>query len=186
MESGKERLGDCADQFVFGLHHISEFQELIRFADTKAGATITLVSGLLAVLLAAFDSVPCGLQQPPTSWQLWVAISVLILSFCFLAAFMGVLYYAFLTFLPRLEKREYTPTIAFFLDVYKMGENEFIQNVGSMSTENLVEHVLREVYLLSEILVPKFKAQSRCFTWLKLVLAFWSLAQLGILILPQC
>lgn len=36
------------DQFTYALAHMSEFQNLIRFADTKAGAAVTLVSGLLA------------------------------------------------------------------------------------------------------------------------------------------
>jgi hypothetical protein len=172
---------EYADQLSYALTHINEFQELIRFADTKAGAAITLVSGLLAVLLPSYDSVLSALSLPTNFWQFWIAILTLVLSTCFFITLMGVFYYAFLTFLPRLEKREYTPTVAFFLDCYNLGEDKFIQTVSSMSKEELLEHMLREVYLLSEILVPKFRAQRFCFNWLKLLLLFWSLAELSIL-----
>lgn len=96
---------------------------------------------------------------------------------------MRVLYFAFLTFLPRLEKREYTQTIAFFLDVYTTGEDAFIKRVSSMTTDDLLEHLLREVFLLSEILVHRFRAQRLCFNWLRFVLVFWS-AQITILFIP--
>ena len=99
---------------------------------------------------------------------------------------MFVLYYAFLTFLPRLRNPDHPPTVAFFGDVHAMGEAKFIHEVSSMSTEILLEHVLRQVFLLSEIVEKKFKAQATCFRGLRFVLLFWSLAQIGILILPQC
>jgi hypothetical protein len=169
-----------AHQLNYAFGQISEFQELIRFADTKAGAAITIESGLLAVLAPSISAMLPLLTSPVKPWQFWIALPILILSFGFFVAFLGVLYYAFLTFIPRLEKREYTPTIAFFLDCYNMGEEAFIQNVSTMSPEVLLKDMLREVYLLSEILVPKFKAQRLCFTWLKFVLVFWSLAQFGI------
>jgi len=186
VESTPERQGvECADQYTYALAQISEFQELIRFADTKAGAAVTVGSGLLAVLLGVFDPVPRSLTTPSASWQFWLAVAVLVFSLGFFATFITVLYYAFLTFLPRLEKREYTPTLAFFLDVYQAGEDEFIKRISAMSTENLREHLLREVFLLSEILVPKFKAQRLCFNWLRPLILCWALAQFGLLFLQQ-
>lgn len=175
---------EYADQLTYALTHITEFQNLIRFADAKAGAAITLVSGLLAVLLPDFNAILSALSQHPATWQFWVAVLALALSTGFFVTLVGVLSYAFLTFLPRLEKRESTPTIAFFLDCYNMGEQTFINNVRGMSTENLVEHMLREVYLLSEILVAKFRTQHLCFMWLRFVLGFWATAQISILLLP--
>ncbi len=172
-----------ASQLTYALAQIGEFQELIRFADTKAGGAITVVSGLLALLLPTFGSVNAALTSSISAWQFWNAILVLLLSVGFFLAFMSVLYHAFLTFLPRMEEREHTATIAFFLDCHNMGEDAFVQKVKTMSQEDLLDHLLREVFLLSEILVLKFMAQKRCFKAVRIALFLWSVAQIGILAL---
>jgi hypothetical protein len=168
-----------ADRLAYATGQLSEFQALIRFADTKAGAAITIASALLSVLFASYDPALNLLNEQRT---VWVGAASLVFTTAFFVAFLKTAYHAFLTFLPRLEKKEYQPTIAFFLDVFHMKEEPFIREVSTMSLEDLLEDTLREVYFLSEILTQKFAAQRRCFQWLRFVLLFWALAQLTVLL----
>lgn len=172
-------IADYSDRLAYATAQLSEFQELIRFADTKAAAAITISSALLSVLFVSYGPVLDLLNQRQT---VWVGAVSLVFTAAFFVAFMGTAYHAFLTFLPRLEKKEYQPTIAFFLDVFNMKEEPFIQEVSTMSLEDLLENTLREVYFLSEIITRKFAAQRRCFQWLRFVLLFWALAQISVLL----
>ena len=176
----KVQTADYSDRLLHATAQLSDFQELIRFADTKAGAAVTLESALLMVLLANYGPVLDLLSQRR---NLWLGAITLAVSTLFLVAFIMVLYYAFLTFLPRLEKKAYKPTVAFFMDVSKMGEDAFIETVSSMPLDELLQHTLREIYLLSEILVLKFTAQRRCFQWLRLMLIFWAVAEVGVTVI---
>ncbi len=179
---------DCSDRLVYATAEIAQFQGLIRFADAKAGAAITFGSALLTVLVANFPNVISVLRGCSQPWQPWLGPITLLFTLLFFGAFVLVLYYAFLTLLPRLESKEDKPkpTVAFFLDVYMAGKDsageDFVQQVSAMSPQELLEHTLREIYLLSEILRMKFKTQALCFRFLRLVLVFWVFAQVGTLL----
>lgn len=165
---------DVPDRLSYAADQLGQFQDLIRFADTKAGAAITVGSVLLTVRVASYDPL---LELLKTNS--WSDITTLALDIGVFVAFFGVFYYTFQTLLPRLEKKEYKRTVAFFLDVFHTGEESFIKEVGSMPLEELLEHTLREVYLLSEIATVKFAAQRHCFQWLRIMLVVWAIAQVA-------
>jgi hypothetical protein len=176
---------DTSDRLGYATGQMKDFQDLIRFADAKAGAAITLQSGLLVILLANQAAVVDVANRHSGVTQLLFLGSLFGLSVVSLITFLMVLYYAFLTLLPRLEKKEYKPSVAFFLDVFNMKEESFVSSVTNMPLPELLDHALREVYMLSEIVTAKFAAQRRCFQWLKFALIFWALSQLALLFLQH-
>ncbi len=173
---------DIAERLDYASNQIGEFQELIRFADAKAGAAVTFVAALFTVLSASYGSVLELLRQLET---LWIGLIVLVISLIFILTSLMVLYYAFQTFLPRVGKAgQPQETVAFFGDVVRMGEERFIEQVCTMPVEDLLQHVLREVFLLSEIVAAKFAAQRRCFQYLRVLLPVWAIAQIAVLLAP--
>jgi hypothetical protein len=211
----KVELADASDRLTYALAQMSDFQELIRFFDTKVGAAVTIASALLTILFAGYGSVLDRLRNGQNIGHLWLAAISLLFSVLFFVSFMMMVYFAFLTLIPRSGKAEGVrmrrlarmqkglrglvtkPTfrlgaksdnpVAFFGHVYALGEKskgkEFVQEVSNLSLSELVQHVLWQNYLLSEILVEKFAAQTLCFRWLRLALMFWLAAQLGVLLI---
>jgi hypothetical protein len=175
----EDQTSETSERLAYATGQLSEFQQLISFADAKSGAAITLASALVTVLFASSGSVPGLLGQPG---KLWLGVGVLVPSAAVFGTFVVVLHYTFQTFLPRMEKSESVRSVGFFLDVFNTGEEPFIQEVSAMPMDVLLEHTLREVYLLSKILVAKFAAQRRCFQWLRIFLIFWAVAQVAVLL----
>jgi hypothetical protein len=177
-----DRSFNYAEKFIHATAQIKDFQDLIRFADTKAGAGITIGATLTTITFVNYGIVFEMLNSGLRSWNVWLASIVIATTIIFLASFFMILYYGFLTLLPRLEKKEHSATIAFFADVYNMQEDSFVDTVTAMQSDELLEHILREIYLLSEILMAKFAAQRRTFQWLRINLIFWAITQLGLLL----
>ena len=174
----KAETTDLADRLAHVVAQRGEFQELAGFADTKAGAAVTFASALFTVLVANYKPALTLLSH-----QMWWGLIILAPGIAFFAAFLMVLYYSFLTTMPRLEKKEYKPSLDFFADVFKMGEDAYAQAVSAMPLEELLQHTLREIYMLSEILVKKFDAQRRCFEWLRVALILWAVTEVGVLLI---
>ena len=69
METLREdQASEISDRLTYATGQLSEFQQLISFVDTKAGAAITLASALLTVLFVSFGSVTDLLNQPGKLW----------------------------------------------------------------------------------------------------------------------
>ena len=177
MDDKKTETTDYADRLSHAVAQRGEFQALVSFADTKAGAAVTFASALFTVLVANYKPALALLSH-----QAWLGLIVLALGIAFFVAFLMVLYYSFLTTLPRLEKREYKPSLDFFVDVFKMGEDAYIQAMSKTPMNELLQHTLREIYMLAEVLVQKFGAQRHCFQWLRVALLLWAVTEIGILL----
>jgi hypothetical protein len=177
MNGKKTETIDFADRLSHAVAQRGEFQQLTGMADAKGGAAVAFATGLLTVLVGNYKPALELLSK-----QAWLGILILTPGIAFFIAFMMVLYYSFLTILPRLEKKEYKPSIDFFIDVFKMGEDAYIKAASAMPLEELLQHTLREIYMLSEILVEKFDAQRRCFQWLRVTLILWAITEVGVLL----
>jgi hypothetical protein len=175
--------GEVPERLIYASAQIRDFQELIRFADTKAGAAVTLQSGLLVLVLANHISFLNLANSQIGATRLWFLAILFSLGILSLVTFLMVIYWAFQTLLPRFDKKDYKPSVAFFVDVFNMQGDHFVKTVTNMPLSDLLDHTLREVHMLSEIITVKFAAQRRCFQWLKFALVLWATSQIALMLM---
>ena len=131
---------------------LSRMDAMLSFAESKIGFIVAYIGLMLSVLGGQADRLQSLVQDP----NKLIAYSTLILLLIILVNIVGLFIFVGKVLFPNLASSSHI-SLAYFGDINKLSEKDFLKAAKSRSENDMADDVLTEVHAISQIVAKKFK-----------------------------
>jgi hypothetical protein len=151
------------------LEDLKNIQELIRFADQKAAALLTIY-GLIVTSFVAYSKDLFVTQVPITdwSWHLWFSAILVTLFACIVLYQIHLVMFKVIK--PKLAKHYSVESAStfYFEHIANLDKELYLGMVNRLDDDKIRTDLSEQIYEISVILKGKLKTISSSITWLYL------------------